>query len=215
MRDRMDILGEQVLNEMRGTSVGFDFGALVNAAAGVTKTAIEQKQAGDAANKAKSDSDAAVAKSINADAQWANAEANLELAAKDPAEAARLRTVRDKLAAEAQAAGSALGTEAAQKRCKAANNALTVAMSAASSAPKDIAKQSKWHAWQKVVSACESKAVVDTGKPAEGALTQASSGQSWLTVKRAGLPTYGWIGVGVGGLGALWLIIRAFRGGKK
>lgn len=216
MRDKMDVLGELVLQEMAaGPAVGFDFGALVNPAAGATKAAIDLDKANKAEKQAKSDSDAAVAKSINADAQWANAEANLELAAKDPTAAARLRVERDRLQAEAQAAGSALGAEGTQKRAKKANDALVAAMGAASSAPKDIAKQAKWHAWQKVVSAIEpyAKTAADAaaGKSADAAIVPSSDGGNWLTIKRAGMPTYAWGLVGVGSLGALFLIIHAFR----
>lgn len=216
MRDYYDILGEQVVGEM-AQPIGFDWGALVNATAGVIKTGVEQKQAGDAEKKAKSDSDAAVAKAINADAQWQNAEANLELAQKDAVAKAAATIQRNRWYAEATTAGAALQGDGILKRCKAANDAMSNAMSAASAAPKDIAKQAKLHAWQKVVSACEAvpKPATDSGdKPADTALVKTESSGSWITAKKAGLPVWGWGLVGVGGLGALILVIRMMRSKK-
>lgn len=221
MRDKMDILGEQVLSEMAGrSSVGFDFGALVNAAAGVAKTAVEQDAASKAEAKAKSDSDAAVSKAISADAEWYNAEANLFLAQKDPVAKAAAIVQRDAKKSAALAAGAALGTDGAQKRCKKANDSLASALNVSNAAPKDIAKKAKLHGWQTVASAaCSQASVLD--KPADTALVVTpdsatpSGGNNWLTVKRSGLPTYAWGLIGVGGLGILAVIVKMVFKGKK
>src|SRR5260221_1815478 len=143
-RHMMDILGEQVVQEM---SVGFDWGGAINAAAGVTKTAIEQKQTADAKDKSKRDSDTAVAKSLTADAAWANAEANLELASIDPTSSAAAKAMRDTTKSAAASAGAALQGDGVVKRCKAAQDNLRDASTASAAAPKDIAKAAKFHAW--------------------------------------------------------------------
>lgn len=212
MRDMFDILGEQVVSEMAtppSHTVGFDWGALISSAANVTKTAVEQKQSADAANKAKTDTAAAAAKAIAADAQWQNNEANLELVATDPVASTAARIQRDSAKAAALAAGAGLTGEALTKRCKAAQDALQAAAAAAVAEPKNAAKRAKFNAWKTVADACGSPPTAEIVKKDDRTPEEVAG--PWITRKSAGLPHWGWLSVGVGGLGALFLIIRAMR----
>lgn len=207
-RHMMDILGESVVRDM---SVGFDWGSfgtgLANAAAGTVSTAVQQKKESDAKAKDKSDQEAALLKSLTADAQWANAEANLELASIDHTSQAAAQVMRDKAKSDADAAAAALSSDGRDKRCKKAADNLQDMASAAHAAPKDVAKQAKFHAWQKVAAVC--------GPPSssgdDNVKIEKHGGESFLTKKHAGLPTWGWGLIGVGGLIALFMILKSMR----
>lgn len=210
-RDYYDILGEQAVREM---SVGFDWGGAISAAANVAKTGVEQKQAHDAADKSKRDSDTAVAKSLTADAAWANAEANLELAQGDATSSAAARVMQASARHDADAAAAALQGDGIGKRCKAAQDNLKTMTDAASAAPKDIAKQAKMHAWQKVVASCGPAPAEGGGESGGGKATDGSF-LSLLTAKRAGLPVYLWVGGGVATLTVVLLIARGMMNKKR
>jgi hypothetical protein len=202
----MDVLGEQVLGEISG----FDWGGAVKGVFNVAETGVQQYQSDEDKKKAAAADAAALAKAIAADAEWANAEANLELAAGDPTAQSAAKTMADKKRADAQAAGVSLSSDATQKRCQTAHDQYNQAATAVSGAPSDIAKQAKFHAWKKVSDAC--------GTPSSGGgsgLSPSGGGTNFLTQVKGGLPVWGWTLIGVGGVTALVLVIRAMAKGRK
>jgi len=216
MRDMFEVLGEKVVQEM-ADSVGFDWGGLVKGAAGVAQTGINQYESDDAKAKASKDQSAALNKSINADQEWANAAANLWLAQQtgDATSTSAASALHDSKKSDAQAAGALLTPDSMTKRCQTAKDALKAATTAANAAGKDIARQSKMHGWQEVVDHCGTAPDDDTdtggGKGKKKKDKGEEGGGSWITAKHAGLPTYGWIGIGVGGVAVLALVVRLLR----
>lgn len=208
MPDYMEILGEQVVRE-----IGFEWTSLINPVANVAKTGVDQYQQSEAAKKAKRDSDEAVARSIQADKDWANAEANLTIASIDPTTAAAAQVLRDSAMHDAQKAGAALQGDGIDKRCKAAHDSLNAAATAASTATKDKQKQALFHAWQKVAAACNTAASSSDGASAgddKGHAKKPESGSfiEFLTQKKAGLPVYAWAGIGAVGLTVVGMLLR-------
>ncbi|MES2179844.1 MAG: hypothetical protein V4550_18430 [Gemmatimonadota bacterium] len=211
-RDYYAVLGESVIQEMSTPIGAFDYGGLVKGLANVAATGIEQKQAADAADKSKKDSESAVQKSIGADQEWANAEANLELATIDPTATAASRVMRDSKKAVAIVAGASLQGDGIGKRCKAAQDALVAAASDASKSPKDIAKQAKFKGWKVVTDACGAPPTAEVTAAVEKAEHGGKHGSgSWITSVHGGLPVWGWGLVGVGSLTAITLIMRSMR----
>lgn len=210
MRDEYEVVGEAVVQEM---AVGIDWNALINASASAAKTGIEQKQASDTAKKAKHDSDAAIARAIEADAAWANAEANAELAKSDATSSAAANVIRDSARREAAAAGAALQGDGIAKRCAVARAALNRTAAAAEVAPKDIAAQAKFHAWKTVSDSCAVPA--PSGGTHDGGAVPGSGFLETLNTKRGGLPVWGWGLVGAGVLTVLGILLRSFSHGKR
>ncbi len=188
---------------------GFDYGGLASGVLNVAQTGVEQYQKSDAEDKAKTAKTTAISKSIAADVAWANAEAQVVLAAVSPTALASAQTVLAVAKQDAQTAAAALDDDGMAKRCKAAQDALKAAANAAASAPNDLAKQVKMRAWQKVADACGSSSSSDSSsdKPKNGE----SGFGSFFTSMHGGLPVWGWGLVGVGGVAALVLIVKAMK----
>lgn len=212
MRDYYDLVGEAVVKEMSSGPIGFDFSALANPLASVAQTAVQQHQADEAKSKAAHDSQAALDSSVSADAQWAQAEANLEMSKVDPTAYAAAKVVCDSARQSAMQAGAALQGDGVPKRCKAAQSALEKAAEAAEGDPKNKSKQAQMHGWQTVAASCGSGGGGGSGTP-DAAIVKYHGGHggSFLTSVHGGLPVWGWGLVGVGSLTVLGLLIHAMR----
>jgi len=211
---------ESVLNEKQEMSdmsdpfenavrevMGFDYGGLFTGVANVAATGLQQQQADAAAGKKRADSSAAVQKAIESDAQWASAEATLEMAGSNPSANAAATTMRDLAKGDADKAGAALQGDGVDKRCQAAQTSLRNAAEAAAKSPKDASTQARFHAWQKVANACGGGTVSDAASSAGG--SSKHDGESWLTAKHSGLPGWGWLAVGAGTLVVGVLVFRS------
>ncbi len=200
--------------------MGLDYGGLAQGLANVAATGIQQQQQEAAQNKVKADSAAAVQRSISADAAWASAEAMLEVATKsDPSAVAADTVSRDLARGDANKAAAALQSDGIAKRCSAAQDSLRSAAIVASRSPKDPTAQARFHAWQTIANACgggvsggSSDAGTDTGDGHKGKkMEETEGGESWIVAKHAGLPGWGWIGVGVGVTGLLGYFLFRHR----
>ncbi len=197
------------INELNGIGA-FDWGSVINTAAEAANKGVQYDAQKKAEQKVASDSNVAAQKAITADAAWASAEQQLDLATQshDMGRIAPAQALASQTMAAAMAAGAGLSADAQGKRVGAAQKAASAAAQAALSAPADAAKGALSRAWQKVTSgaiASGGTGTLDLSKHGGGA------GGNWLTSVHGGLPVWGW---GIGGVTAvtlLALIIRALR----
>jgi len=214
--DPMEILGDAIAKE----ALGFDYGALISAAAEVSKEGVAAGQKKQADDKAAKDSAAAAQKSIAADANWANAEQQLDLAqqSKDAGKIAAAQTLQSNAMSAAVSAATGLSPDAAGKRVAAATAASTKAAQDSLANPKDAGKAAFMRAWQKVASAATSGAAAsgvsstDIAKIKE----QNSHGDgNFLTKMHAGIPTWGWMVGGAGVALGVFLLVRSLSGKRR
>lgn len=201
-------------------SPGFNWGTLITAAAEAANSGVtyaEQKKASEQSGR---NSAAAAAKAIIADAAWASAEQQFDLATRsgDQGRIAPAQALQVHAAQAAQAAGSGLDVAGQIKRADAAQKALHDAASDALASPNDQAKAALSRAWQKVVAGTPS---VAAGGGGGGALVHnkygSTGGDSWFTRRYAGVPNYAWLIGGGVALTGLILLVRALlkRGGRR
>lgn len=150
---------------------------------------------------------------ISADAKWADTEKMVELlrVAKDQHRISAAQGVASAAQSAAMTAGNKLSDDAKVKRAQAARDSATAAAHDALVYPRDMVKQANMRAWQKVsaavaASAGGTSAMTPSGS---GALPPLQPDGNWFTNHHAGVPTWGWILLGAGGLTALTLIIKA------
>lgn len=221
--ETFELLGEQIVKEVDGgEEIGaFDPTFLVNAAAGLAQGGVAAAQAKQAEDKTNKDSAAALSKSMTADASWADAETQLDLAqqSKDQTRIAAAQSLQSSTMMAALQAGQAVTGDAVAKRVQAAQDAQKKAAQDSLSNPKDGAKAARMRAWQKVAAAVVSGAgPVATQQAA--AMSAASDkhehegkggSPSFFTKQVAGLPVWGW-GVGLLTLGTgTFFLVRALR----
>lgn len=201
---------EDALQEAVGA--GFDWSQIVNAASEAANAGVQYKASQDASASANKASSVALAKATAADANWAQAEQQLDLAqqAHNPAQIAPAQVLQAQAQQQASSAGVGMSPADIAKRVAAAQQAAQQAAQAALSSPADMAKAAMSRAWQKVLGAAASpgsmpgSALAKFGKGAKG-------GTNWFTATHAGLPGYAWVGGGVVVGTGLILLIRAMR----
>lgn len=191
-----EIIGELeiVLGDGEAKKPAFDPTFLVNAAAelanrgvsyGLEKKAYEDTQRDDAASSLKA---------IAADNTLALSEAAFDRAPSSDA----TRIAKDAAYMASDEAAQNLSAGAQSLRLVAANKALQAAAQAAQKAPKDPAAQARLRAWQKVVARVRG-AGGGGAASASAALAQTPikiEEPSFFMAVRAGLPTWGWFGIG-------------------
>jgi len=227
-----EMIGRQVVGEYAQELVGeagFDWSTLINAAAEAANKGVQYSEQKKVQQKATASSAQALASSIAADAAWASAEQQLDLATQSD-DATRIEpatALASQAAAASISAGSGLSADAQGKRLAAAQKAAKDAAQAALSSPVPAkgttpspaaaAKAAASRAWQKVLASVSAAgAGGGDGGGGGGALSLrghkgGEGGGSWFTSVHAGLPTYAWIGGGAVAATALILIIRALR----
>lgn len=202
-------------------SPGFNWGTLITAAAEAANQGVTYAETKKASEQAGRNASAAAAKAITADAAWASAEQQFDLATRsgDQGRIAPAQALQVHAAQAAQAAGAGLDVAGQMKRADAAQKALHDAASDALASPSDQAKASLSRAWQKVVAGTPSVAAGGSG--GGGALVHnkygGAGGDSWFTRKVGGVPTYAWLIGGGVALTGLILLVRALlkRGGRR
>lgn len=180
--------------------LGFDWQGLVSNLATTGEGIHKSVEADKAKSKSEAAARVALSASIAADVSWASAEATYEQA---PSTAAGVS--RDAAARDALKAASALSADGLAKRCEAAQNALKEAAVIAAGSPNDPMKRSRMLAWQRVASGCSA----DFASGGKG--LDKHGGESWLTKRVGGLPTWGWGLVGVGGIAVLIMLAKSFK----
>lgn len=203
-----------------GGGGGFDWSMLIPATAEIAQKGIQTYQAKEQAGKQSAEDKAKLDKAIQADAAWANAEAVLDLAnsAKDASKIAAAQTLQQSAYAQAMAAGAGLSPASAGKRTAADQQAASDAAQDALSNPKDLAKQAKMRAWQKVVavaSAAAQPTPADQAAAAKYSREHGGGGGSFLTKYHAGVPMWGWLVGGTVGVTGLGLLIRSLLKKKR
>lgn len=208
----MELLADALATGDHEVLGAFDWTQLVNAGAEAVNKGIQYKQEQDTSNAAKAAATAAAAKSIAADANWAAAEQQLELAAHDPSQTVAATALQQAAMSAAMSAGAALTPDAQSKRAAAAQDASNKAAQASLAAPHDAMKAALMHGWQKVLAGVAAGGGGSGGGTSLMKHDKSSGGGSWLTAKHAGLPGWGWlIGGAVGGT-ALVLILKKLFG---
>jgi hypothetical protein len=204
MDNTYELLGDTIMSEVAshdGAVVGdFDPSFIVNAAAGLATGGVKAAQDKSAADKASKDSTAAAAKSLNADAAWADAETQLDLAnqSKNSTQIAAAQSLQSSTMMAALQAGTGLPADAVTKRVQAAQDAQRKAAQDSLSNPKDTAKAARMRAWQKVAAAVGGGGAMmpSAGSAPGGADSHGHHGSddqpSFFTKHVAGLPVWGW-----------------------
>lgn len=218
MRDPyLEILGDQILAEVSGDdgpSTGFNPDFLINAAAELTKRGVSEYQTREANEKTKKDSAAALARAIAADANWANAEALLDIAtqSKDASRIAPAKALQQSAQQAARNAGASLSSDGQNQRISAAQSAADKAATEALGAPSDTLKQARMRAWQKVVTAAMvSNAPASKGGDAD-IIPSKQHGSGNFLMKAAGpLPVWGWGVVGLTALAGVGVLVKLIR----
>ncbi len=224
--DPFEVLGEQIVGEATGRSFvgasgsgfgqsgGFDSSFLINAASELAQRGVNEYQSNEASNKSKSEVAAQLNKALAADANWASAEAMLELAnqSHDPSRVAPAQALQMSAMNAAMSAGAGLPPDAVGKRVAAAQDAANKAAQDSLANPKDSLKAATMRGWQKVVSAAASSGgAAGAAALAKGGGKFGGGGGNWLTAKFGPMPVWGWglttIGVVVGGV----LLVKALR----
>lgn len=219
--ENYEILGRQIVSELQHGHVvgaapatgGFDPSFLIDAASELTKGGIssyQSSQASDAANKAAA---AAAAKSVSADAGWAAAERDLDIAhqsgnAQQIASATALESAM-KNAAAATAAG--LTPAAQQQRAAAATKAVQNAASDSLASPNDNAKAATMRAWQLVAAQVAAGAALAPNNPAAPGSALAKhveTGGNFFVKNVGGVPVWGWTLGGAAVLTGVVLLLR-------
>lgn len=200
-------------------SPGFDWGTLIKAGAEAASQGVKYAEDKKAAEQSSRNSAANAQKAIAADAAWASAEQQLDLAQKsgDSSRVAPAQALQVHAMQAAQSAGAGLDASGQGKRADAANKALHDAASAALADPGNQAKQALSRAWQKVVVGTPQAAAGGSGGGAGGALTRRGGhdgGDSWFMRKWAGLPNIAWIGIGAVALLGLVMLVRSLKRGR-
>lgn len=218
-----EALGRQVVGQIEQEALGdagaqaFNWGTLINAAAEAANQGVAYAASKEAAQKAAAAGDVAAARAISADANWAAAEQQLELAQQsgNPAAIGPATALQSQAMQAAVAAGGALTPEGQAKRVEASQKAATAAARDALADPKNGAKQAISHAWQKVTSAGAVSAA-GTGLALAHGGKGGAGGANWFTRSHAGLPTYAWLGGGaLIGTGFILLLRALLRSGRK
>lgn len=213
--DPFEILGQTIVNQATGRRVigdggfgsgsGFDSSFLINAASELAQRGVNTYEDEQKKQKAQADAQAQLAKAITADANWASAEAMLDLAnqAKDPSRIAPAQALQSSAASKAASVGVGLPTDAVAKRVAAAQDAANKAAQDALASPKDTLKQATMRAWQKV--AAQAGALSAGPLAPSGGTHGGGHHGNWLTKQWGPMPVWGWglTAVGVVGVGAL------------
>ncbi len=223
-----EVLGRQVVGEFErevlgdaassAAGGGFNWGTLINAAAEAANQGVKYDADQKAQKKASADSAAALARAAAADAAWASAEQQLDLAQQsgDPGRIGPASALQSQAIQAAMAAGATLSADAQAVRAAAVRKAATAAAQAAVSSPKDTAKAALSRAWQKVAAGASFG-----GAGSDGAISRVPSSygdyghESWFVKRHAGLPTYVWIGGGVTIGTGLILLLKSLLSSKR
>jgi hypothetical protein len=150
-------------------------------------------------------------KAISADANWASAEAMLDLAnqGRDVARIAPAQALQSAAMSNAMSVGSGLPADAAAKRAAAAQEAANKAAQDALSNSKDTLKQATSRAWQKVA-----QAVASGGGSSGGPLAHfggKGGGGNWLTKQFGPMKTWQWGLTGVGVVVGAIVVVKLLR----
>ncbi len=183
---------------------------MVNKGVNIYKTQEEEGKKKEAEKKSAIDVDMRTRQSIAADAAWAGAEANLDLAVNSPVKDAQRISAAQVLVQSAKSkalsVGSGLPSTATQKRIDTVQSSAQRAAEESFSAPQDMAKAAKMRAWQKVSSAVSDLSLSPVIKQSYG------GGSSFLSQSYKGIPMWGW---GLGGAAVLVGGIMFIKSMKK
>ncbi len=198
IRSEWEILGAQIEQEI-GASV--DAVLITRAAGEMVQTGVSAYEAQQAKNRAEADTKARLAKALQADVQWAEAEAVLAVALQggNPQQIAAAQISAQVAQQSANLAGMGLPADAANKRSEYAQRAASEALN--SSDPNRFARAS---AWQKVAAAAQMGGALFGG----GGQFGGASLPSFLTRKFAGVPVWGWGSLVLVAGTATWLLLR-------
>lgn len=198
--DELEILGNQIAYEMLGASV--DPPLVISSISEVANTGARAYETQQAKDRAEANAKAQLEKAIAADAEWATAEAVLEVAKKSgDAQRISAAQIPAQIAQQsASMAGQGLTPETVRKRVENAQKNASMAI-----ASSDSTKFERAAAWQKVANAASLGSFGFGGGVPQG---QSASLPGFLTRKYAGVPVWGWaIGVVIAGAGA-YLLLR-------
>jgi hypothetical protein len=196
-----------------GGSSGFDSSFLINAAAELAQRGVNQYESSEQDKKTQAATIVQLNKAIAADAQWAGAEAMLDLAnqSKDPSRVAPAQALQMAAMSSAMSVGAGLSGDAASKRAASAQDAANKAAQEALASPKDSLKQATMRGWQKVMaSAISSGAMVPGAHGGPGKFGGAGGG-NWLTAKFGPMPVWGWGLTAVGVVVVGTLVVKSLR----
>lgn len=190
---------------------GFDSSFLINAAAELAQRGVNTYETGEAEKKSSAATAAQLTKAISADANWASAEAMLDLAnqGRDVARIAPAQALQSAAMSNAMSVGSGLPADAAAKRAAAAQEAANKAAQDALSNSKDTLKQATSRAWQKVA-----QAVASGGGSSGGPLAHfggKGGGGNWLTKQFGPMKTWQWGLTGVGVVVGAIVVVKLLR----
>lgn len=205
--DLFEILGAE--GGADGLSVPFAIDALSELA----KRGVETYSSKQAAERAESSAKEQLRRSIAADAAWAAALRDLDVATltRDAGKVAAAKAMADLTGADARSAAAGMSQDKINQRVAAAAAAAKQAAADAANSPADVTAQATLRAWQKVAQAA---AIPVPGAQAAatggGALSSGhQAGPSFWTRTHAGVPMWGWIaGGGVVLLGLTLLVSR-------
>ena len=219
MEPNYEVLGAQIVSEMMGADPakpGFDAAFGINAAAELLSRGVNTYQNQEDAKKNKAANEAALARALQADVGWANAEVMLAQAnqSKDPQKIAAAQAICQNAQSASMVAGSGLSPESMAKRLDTANDMAKQAAEKSFATPSNPGFAAAMQAWQKVASAVSMLTAQAPGGSMALELAKQRGGSSFLDAmkkKYAGVPLGGWlIGVPVAG-GLIALIVRALR----
>lgn len=222
--DAFEMLGATIVKEatgrggavMLGDSNPFDLTSLIDAASELSKKGVSAYESSQAADKKKKDQATYLNKAVAADAAWADAEQQLDLAkqSNNAAQIAAATALQQQASADAMNAGYSLDPDTVSKRVAAAQKAAKAAAQDSMANPGNAPKAALMRAWQKVASRASvspSSGGGGGGGGGGGLAHGGGSGTSWLTKHWGPLPVYGWIGVGVGTIAVGALIVHLAR----
>lgn len=198
-------------------ATGFDWSNVIDAAAEGANQAVQYKASQDAQSASAATSATSTAGAIAADANWANAEQQLDLAqqSKDAGRIQPAQALQSQAQMQAMAASSSLSADGQTKRAVAAQKAAGDAAQAALNSPKDAGKQAMSRAWQKVLMGSGTSAGAGASALAKhggkGGMPGMSGG-NWFTASHAGIPGWGWVVGGTVTATGVVLLIRALVG---
>jgi hypothetical protein len=194
--------------ECLGTDdVGFDYGALLQAAGGITQYGISAAEEEQAQKNLSIAEMKALNDAVTADMDAANAMAKADVSAQLKSKtAAADAAAAQKAVAAAESAGSGLAPAATKSRAAATDKALASALVNAKAKPQDGYKAALVKAWTTVANKAH-YAVITVDK--EGKSSKGDGETNWLFRPVIGrIPGYGVLGIGAGVLTGLGLIVK-------
>lgn len=216
----MDMDLQNIEDDLEDIVGAFDWSSLISAASEAANTGVQYKASQDASAAANKTSAIALSKATAADANWANAEQQLDLAtqSKDQSRIVPAQALQSQALQAALAAGAGLSAVDQGKRVIAAQGAAQTAATAALNSPGDTAKQSLSRAWQKVLATAINPAAAGAmtgpgGKGGKAGGKGGAAGASWFTTVHGGLPGYAWLIGGAVTTTGLVLLLRALLHG--